>query len=240
MNDFVLGSSQRGRFRLVDDDYELNPGTLQGLREVQSWLAARDTVTRMLSPDWESNEERIARLIRNGPAPARSGGPPEVQRDRAVQQVRAAEVADLLAAVAELEEYKRLARQVNRHARRRVRLFEQEWNNSTAIQRAIMISMSALVGGSALGIILAHEETRGPALDLVGRLGFLEMPWPPGLSFKITSSSAQARYELPLPVEGVRVDAQVNRSRLPGRDVDYQITLQWNLLPLLRSNGIEF
>ncbi|TVQ28075.1 MAG: hypothetical protein EA370_17095 [Wenzhouxiangella sp.] len=236
MNDFTLRPAPRSRLRLLEDDLQISDETLAAFHATQSWLSSRAIVNQWLNPNWSSAEDEIARMLRSVPAqPAAANRP-----NRPEQPLRAASVSDLLRAVSQLPEVQALMLQANRGARRQFRLFEREWNNATFLHRAIMVTMATIVGGSAMGIILGHSETRGPALRAINLAGPIGIPGAPGTSIRISPDGVEAAYELPLPVPGVSVEGEIGRSELPGRNVDWQVMVNVDIAAILRFRNIHF
>jgi hypothetical protein len=114
---------------------------------------------------------------------------------------------------------------------RRLRLLRTEWNRASAGERVVMVTMTGLVIGSSIGIIMANRPTRQAAFDLIkGR----EIPIPgvDGLSFQILERGGAIT--VPLGVPGLSGSTRV---QLPegASHPDYDVMVHLDLMELVRS-----
>jgi len=125
----------------------------------------------------------------------------------------------------------RLVEQAHDEGLRRLRLLRAEWNRASPGERAVMVTMTSLVAGSSVGIIIANRPTRQTAFDLIkGR--DIPIPGVDGLSFQVLDRGGAVT--APLGVPGLSGTARLQFPGSPSRP-DYNVMINLDVLEFLRS-----
>jgi hypothetical protein len=229
--EFGDSSGRQPRFRLLDQQLRLDPEILRMMREIEARLTARQMVNLFLQPDWQLQTPLWQTwLTQPKLAP---------QRPSAMQYVpgagpstpRPGEVADVARAVYQLPAVQRLVLQAHDEGIHQLGVLRREWESGSTADRAVMVSMSGLVVGSSLTIILANQQTRVLAFDLIkGR----EIPVPGvrGLSFQLLDQGGAVR--APLGVPGLSGSA---RLQFPTQRPDFEVTVSFDVMEFVRSRN---
>ncbi len=233
-----FGGNQRRfpRARLTDErQLELRPEFSDLVLQAQARLRQPATLDLWLNPSWLEVESDLDRMLRSG-APAPVPNPLAFEPGRGPDQARAGNASDLLAAFMAIPAVQAQMRAAHGEARRQLRLLAREWEGSTHVERSIMITMTALVAGSIVGALLAHDETRALVL---GRIYDQAIPVPrvDGLSVRILPRGGQV--DTPLGLPGLSGMARVQGHATPGGPTDIRFMINFDLMRYLRSRGLE-
>lgn len=216
------------RFHLLDQELHLDPDIQRMARELETRMAARQMVGLWLQPDWSTllpvweTTMALPTLRPAGPLFTPGAGP---------STPRPADFSDVSGAVWQLPPVQRLAEQAHDEGLRRLRLLRAEWNRASPGERTVMVTMTSIVVGSSIGIIVANQPTRHAAFDLLkGR--DIPIPFVDGLSFQILDRGGSVT--APLGVPGL---SGSTRLQFPGSasHPDYNVMINFDVLKFLRS-----
>jgi hypothetical protein len=119
---------------------------------------------------------------------------------------------------------------VHDEGQQRLRLLRSEWDRASTGDRVVMVSMTSLVLGSSVAIVLANRETRQLAFDLI-KGHDISVPGVDGLSFQILDRGGSVT--APLGVPGLTGTA---RLQIPGGPLpDYEIRVNFDVMEFVRS-----
>jgi hypothetical protein len=212
------------RFHLLDQELHLDPDIQRMARELETRMAARQVVELWLRPDFSLPDWHT---IMSRPVQHPSGllftpgaGP---------STPRPGDFSDVADAIYKLPPVQGLVGQVHDEGLRRLRLLRAEWNRASPGERTVMVSMTSIVVGSSVAIILASEPTRHAAFDLIkGR--DIPIPLVDGLSFRILDRGGS----LTVPLgHGLSGSAGLQFPGAPSHP-DYDIMIKLDVLELLR------
>ncbi|HEY6221839.1 MAG TPA: hypothetical protein VIX13_04820, partial [Candidatus Eisenbacteria bacterium] len=216
------------RIRLLDQELHLDPDIQRMARELEAQMAARQIVGLWLRPDWNALlpawQSIMSQPLQRPAAPMFTpGAGPAIARP--------AELSDLTGAVWQLQPVQRLAEQAHDEGLRRLRLLRAEWNRASPGERTVMVTMTSIVVGSSIAIILANRPTRQAAFDLIkGR--DIPIPGVDGLSFQILDRGGAVT--VPLGVPGLSGSARLQFPGAPSHP-DYNVMINLDVLEFLRS-----
>jgi hypothetical protein len=97
---------------------------------------------------------------------------------------RPGDLSDVTDAIYKLPPVQGLVERAHDEGLRQLRLLRAEWNRASPGERTVMVTMTGVVVGSSIGIILANEPTRHAAFDLI-RGRDIPVPLVDGLSYQI-------------------------------------------------------
>ena len=216
------------RLRLLDQELHLDPDIQRLARELEAQMAARQIVGLWLRPDWNMLLPAW-RTIMLQPLPRPAG--PTFTPGAGPDTPRPAELSDLTAAVYQIPAVQRLVEQAHDEGLRRLRLLRADWDRASPGERAVMVTMTSIVVGSSIGIIMANRPTRQAAFDLIkGR--DIPVPGVDGLSFQILDRGGSIT--APLGVPGLSGTARLQFPGAPGQP-DYNVMINLDVLEFLRS-----
>ena len=212
------------RFHLLDQELHLDPDVQRMARELETRMASRQLVQLWLRPDftlpaWQSVMSQPL------PRPAK----PMFTPGAGPSTPRPGELSDVTDALYQLPPVQGLVGQVHDEGLRQLRLLRGEWNRASPGERTVMVTMTGIVVGSSVGIILANEPTRHAAFDFIkGR--DIPIPFVDGLSFKILDRGGSLTVPLGHGFSGT------TRLQFPGdaSHPDYGVMLNLDVLELLR------
>ena len=232
MSDFEFGRYRAPRISLMEDHLTLNPETIRILQEIQAEMAARRMINLWLRPNWETLMPTWQSMLTQPnlvPSPPR---PPGIQfaPGAGPSTPRPADLSHLTNAIYQLPAVQRLVHQAHDEGLRQLGILRSEWENASPSQRAVMVTMAGMVAGGTLTIILANQQTRQMAFNLIqGR--DIPVPGVDGLSFQILDRGGSVT--APLGVPGLSGTA---RLQLPsGAAPDYQVTVNFDVMEFIRS-----
>ncbi len=216
------------RIRLLDQQLHLDPDIQRMAREIEAQMASRQIINLWLQPDWsmllpawqtimtQPLQRPVAPMFTPGAGPATP---------------RPGELSDLTGAVWQLPPVQRLAEQAHDEGLRRLRLLRAEWERASPGERTVMVTMTSIVVGSSIGIIMANRPTRQAAFDLIkGR--DIPIPGVDGLSFQILDRGGAVT--VPLGVPGLSGSARLQFPGAPSHP-DYNVMVNLDVLEFLRS-----
>jgi hypothetical protein len=213
------------RFHLLDQELHLDPDIQRMARELETRMAARQLVQLWLRPnftlpDWQT--------IMSQPLPRPDG--PLFTPGAGPDTPRPGDFSDVTDALFKLPPVQGLVGRVHDEGLRRLRLLRAEWNGASTGERAVMVTMTSIVVGSSVGIILANEPTRHAAFDLIkGR--DIPIPLVDGLSFQILDRGGS----LTVPLgRGLSGSARLQFPGTPSHP-DYDVMIKLDVLELLRG-----
>lgn len=216
------------RLRLLDQELHLDPDIQRMAQELEAQMAARQIVRLWLQPDW-STLLPAWQTIMSQPL-QRPAGPMFIPGAGPVTP-RPGEFSDVTGAVYRLPPVQRLVEQAHDEGLRRLRLLRAEWNRASPGERAVMVTMTSIVVGSSIGIIVANRPTRQAAFDLIkGR--DIPIPGVDGLSFQILDRGGSIT--APLGVPGLSGSARLQFPGAPSHP-DYNVMINLDVLEFLRS-----
>ena len=216
------------RIRLLDQQLHLDPDIQRMAREIEAQMASRQIINLWLQPDWNmllpTWQTIMAQPVQRPAGPMFTpGAGPAVARP--------AELSDLTGAVWQLPPIQRLAEQAHDEGLRRLRLLRAEWERASPGERTVMVTMTSIVVGSSIGIIMANRPTRQAAFDFIkGR--DIPIPGVDGLSFQILDRGGAVT--VPLGVPGLSGSARLQFPGAPSHP-DYNVMVNFDVLEFLRS-----
>lgn len=213
------------RFRLLDEELHLDPEVQRMARELETRMAGRVLVPLWLRPDFTLPTWQTMMSVPL-PRPAAPLFTPGAGPDTP----RPAELSDVANAVYQLPPVQHVVEQVHDEGLRQLRLLRSEWNSASGGERAVMVTMTGLVVGSSVGILLANPPTRRAAFDFIkGR--DIPIPFVDGLSFQILDRGGSVTVPFGHGFSGT------TRLQFPGsaEHPDYDVTIKLDVLELLRS-----
>lgn len=223
------------RFRLMNEQLHLDPEITRTIQEIEARMAARQMVNQFLQPNWQllmptwqsilARPNALTLPAAPQPAPAMTYVP-----GAGPATPRAGELGDVTRAVYQLPAVQHLVTQAHDEGLHQLRILRGEWERATPTDRAVMVTMTGLVVGSSLTIILANQQTRSMAFDLV-KGHDIPIPGVDGLSFQILDRGGSVT--APLGVPGLSGSA---RLQLPSAArPDYEITVNFDVMEFIRS-----
>ena len=216
------------RVRLLDQQLHLDPDIQRMAQELEMQMAARQIVGLWLRPDWSALLPAW-QTIMSQPLPGPAA--PMFTPGAGPATARAGDFSDVTGAVYQLPAVQRLVEQAHDEGLRRLRLLRAEWNRASPGERAVMVTMTSLVAGSSVGIIIANRPTRQTAFDLIkGRN--IPIPGVDGLSFQVLDRGGAVT--APLGVPGLSGTARLQFPGSPSRP-DYNVMINLDVLEFLRS-----
>jgi len=214
--------------RLLDQELHLDPDIQRMAQELEAQMAARQIVGLWLRPNW-STLLPAWQTIMSQPLQRPAG--PMFTPGAGPATPRPGDLSDVTSAVYQLPAVQHLAQQAHDEGLRRLRLLRAEWNRSSPGERTVMVTMTSIVVGSSIGIIVANQPTRQAAFDLIkGR--DIPIPGVDGLSFQILDRGGSIT--APLGVPGLSGSARLQFPGAPSHP-DYNVMINLDVLELLRS-----
>jgi len=214
------------RFRLLDQELHLDPDVQRMARELETRMAARQMVQLWLRPDFSLPAWQT---LVSQPLPRPAG--PMFTPGAGPSTPRPGDFSDVTGAIYQLPPVQGLVGQAHDEGLRRLRLLRAEWNRASPGERTVMVTMTSIVVGSSIGIIVANQPTRQAAFDLIkGR--DIPIPFVDGLSFQILDWGGSIT--APLGVPGLSGSARLQFPGAPSHP-DYNVMINLNVLELLRS-----
>ena len=216
------------RLRLLDQQLHLDPDIQRMARELEAQMAARQIIRLWLQPDW-STLQPAWQAIMSQPLQRPAG--PMFTPGAGPATPRSAELSDLTGAVWQLPPVQRLVERAHDEGLLRLRLLRAEWDRASPGERTVMVTMTSIVVGSSIAIILANRPTREAAFDLIkGR--DIPIPGVDGLSFQILDRGGSIT--APLGVPGLSGSARLQFPGAPSHP-DYNVMINLDVLEFLRS-----
>jgi hypothetical protein len=216
------------RIRLLDQELHLDPEIQRMARELEAQMAARQLIRLWLQPDWSTLLPAWQTIMAQ---PLQRPAGPMFTPGAGPAIARPADFSDLSRAVWQLPPVQRLAEQAHDEGLRRLRLLRAEWDRASPGERAVMVTMTSIVVGSSIGIILANQPTRQAAFDLIkGR--DIPVPGVDGLSFQILDRGGSVT--VPLGVPGLSGTARLQFPGAPTQP-DYNVMINLDVMEFLRS-----
>jgi hypothetical protein len=213
------------RFHLLDQELHLDPDIQRMARELETRMAGRQIVRLWLRPDFSLPAWQT---MMSQPLPSPAG--PLFTPGAGPSTPRPGDFSDVTDAIYKLPPVQGLVERAHDEGLRQLRLLRAEWNRATPGERTVMVSMTSIVVGSSIGIILANQPTRQAAFDLIkGR--DIPIPFVDGLSFQILDRGGSLTVPLGHGLSGS------GRLQFPGAasHPDYDFTIKLDVLELLRS-----
>jgi hypothetical protein len=221
------------RFRLMNEELHLDPEVTRIIQDIEARMAARQLVNQFLQPNWQlllpTWQSIVAQPNAFGPTP-RPAPTMDYVPGAGPSTPRAGELGDVTSAVYRLPVVQHLVLQAHDEGLRQLRLLRGEWERATPADRAVMVTMTGIVVGSSLTIILANQQTRSMAFDLVkGRQ--ISIPGVDGLSFQILDRGGSVTAPLGVPGLSGTARLQVPSAARP----DYEVTVTFDVMEFIRS-----
>jgi len=216
------------RLRLLDQELHLDPEIQRMAQELEAQMAARRIVGLWLRPDWSTLlptwQTIMSRPLQLSTAPLFTPG-------AGPATPRPGDFSDVTGAIYQLPPVQRLVEQAHDEGLRRLRLLRAEWDRASPGERTVMVTMTSIVVGSSIGIIMANRPTRQAAFDLIkGR--DIPIPGVDGLSFQILDRGGSIT--APLGVPGLTGSARLQFPGAPSHP-DYNVMINLDVLEFLRS-----
>ena len=212
------------RFHLLDQELHLDPDIQRMARELETRMASRQLVQLWLRPDFTLPNWQA---IMSQPLPRPAG--PLFTPGAGPETPRQGDFSDVAHAIYQLPPVQNLVERAHDEGLRQVRLLRAEWNRASPGERTIMVTMTGLVVGSSVGIILANQPTREAAFNFIkGR--DIPVPLVDGLSFQILDRGGSVTFPLGHGFSGT------TQLQFPGAVThpDYNVTLKLDVLELFR------
>jgi hypothetical protein len=195
-------------------------------RELETRMAARQFVQLWLQPDFTLPTWQT---IMSQPSPRPAG--PMFTPGAGPSTPRPGELSDVTDAIYKLPQVQGLVSQAHDEGLRQLRLLRAEWDRASPGERTVMVTMTGLVLGSTIGIIVANQPTRQAAFDLIkGR--DIPIPGVDGLSFQILDHGGSVT--APLGVPGLSGTARLQFPGAPN-DPSYSVMINLDVMELLRG-----
>jgi hypothetical protein len=232
MSDYEFGRYRAPRIRLMDAQLTLDPETIRIMEEIQAQMAARQMINLWLRPNWQSLMPSWQLMLTQQPLfPTQrqpSGG--QFVPGAGPSTPRPGDLSDVTSAIYQLPAVQRLVNQAHDEGNRQLGILRREWETASPGDRAVMVSMGGIVAGSTLAIILANQQTRQLAFNLI-KGHDIPIPGVDGLSFQILDRGGSVT--APLGVPGLSGSA---RLQLPsGAPPDYQAMVNFDVMEFIRS-----
>lgn len=208
------------RFSLIDDELRIDPEYLADLELASHALRAVDWSTL----PFERDASRWLRAPVDAPdvaATPASSEPPRVGT-----------LDDLVSAILALPGSKRLLSLAQDEALRRVDALKKELAGASAGMRVASIATLGVVGGVALGSLLAAEPSRAAALSLLKGQD-IPLPGVDGLSLRVLGAGAEVTAPVGLPGVSVTVHADLPS----GKSADVGVMVKFDLAAFLKARG---
>lgn len=222
------------RFHLMDEQLHLDPDIERMIQEIDARMAAGQTRNLFLQPDWRMVLPSFQSILDRSTlttTPATQGtASPGYTPGAGPATPRAGELSDVTKAIYQLPAVQRVMLRVHDEGHQQLRLLRSEWNNASAGERVTMVTMTSLVVGSSVAIVLANRETRLLAFDLI-KGHDISVPGVDGLSFKILDRGGAVT--APLGVAGLSGSARLQFPN--GRQPDYEISVSFDVMEFVRS-----
>ena len=200
------------RFHLLDQELHLDPDIQRMARELETRMAPRQIVGLWLRPDFSLPAWQT---IMSQPLPSPAG--PLFTPGAGPSTPRPGDFSDVISAIYQLPPVQGLVEQAHDEGLRQLRLLRAEWNRASSGERTVMVTMTSIVVGSSIGIILGNQPTRHTVFDLIKGLD-IPVPFVKPLKFRIDLSGSA-------------------RPQSPGASShpDYNVMIKLDVLELLRS-----
>jgi hypothetical protein len=227
MDTFGFGYRPR-RIRLLDQELHLDPDIQRMLLELETQMAHRHVIQLWLQPDWNVLQPTWQTILS---VPTSHPAGPSFTPGAGPDTPRPGELSDITGAIYKLPAVQGLVERAHDEGLRQLRLLRTEWNRSSPGERAVMVTMSGIVLGSSIGILMANQPTRQAAFDLIkGR--DIPVPGVTGLSFQILERGGAIT--VPLGVPGLSGTAKVQVPEGASHP-NYNVMVNLNLMDLVES-----
>jgi|GEM_PF-2908961 len=206
------------RFSLGNFQLHLNPVLMKEMRALQQGPPSAQLRNLFLQPKWSiMTQSDVDSLLR-----ARTPGPKAalVPRGQGPASPKAAEVGDLLKAIWGIPTVRNATGDLLNLASRKAK---SDWGSLPGRDRALLVSWSGLIAGSALTTVLVNKESRKTLLDLlVGR--DIPVPGLNGLKVQIRESGAGASLKN-VGNSGIGIQGGGGMSASGSAQYDFMLTL---------------
>ncbi len=232
MSDFQFGRYRAPRIRLMDTQLTLDADTIRIMQEIQAQMAAGQMINLWLRPNWQALMPDFQMMLTQQPLFPNQSQPSGSQYvpGAGPSTPRPGDLSDVTSALYQLPAVQRLVNQAHDEGNRQLGVLRSEWENASTGDRAAMVTMGGLVVGSTLAIILANQQTRQLAFNLI-KGHSIPVPGVDGLSFQILDRGGSVT--APLGVPGLSGGA---RLQLPsGAQPDYEVTVTFDVMAFIRS-----
>ena len=225
---------RRPRFRLMNEQLHLDPDIARQIQEIETRMAARQLVNQFLQPNWQQLMPTFQSIVAQPNPLLLRTPPPTPGRDyvpgAGPSTPRAGELSDVTGAIYRLPAVQRLVLQAHDEGLHQLRVLRGEWERATPTDRAVMVTMTGLLVGSSLTIVLANQQTRDMAFDLIkGR--DIPIPGVDGLSFQILDRGGAVTAPLGVPGLSGSARLQFPNAARP----DYEVTVTFDVMEFIRS-----
>jgi hypothetical protein len=221
------------RVRLLDEQLHLDPDIVRIIEEIDAKMAARQMINNWLQPNWlalmTSYQSLLSRPSPLLPTPPRAPSP-QYTPGTGPATPRPGELGDVIGAVYQLPAVQRIVIQAHDEGHRQVRLLRKEWDEASTGDRVAMVTMTTLVGGSAIGIVLGNQQTRSMAFDLV-KGHDIPVPLVDGLSFKLLDRGGGITAPLGVPGLSGSARLQFPAAARP----DYEVTVTFDVMEFIHA-----
>jgi hypothetical protein len=219
------------RFHLLDQELHLDPDIQRMARELETRMAARQMVGLWLRPDfslpaWQNVVYQPVKTVQTVQTPVGPMFSPD--DDRSAPQP--AVLSDVTDAIYKLPVVQGLVERAHDEGLRRLRLLRAEWNRASPGERTVMVTMTSIVVGSSIGIILANQPTRQGAFDFIKGKS-LPVPFVDPLHFQILDRGGAISADFGRGLSGSA------RLQFPGAPShpDYNVMITLDVVKLVRS-----
>lgn len=238
MGDFDFGY-RPPRIRLLDQQLTLDPDIQRMMGEIEAQMAARRILQDMLAPNWnlllphwDSILSNPASNVFNAPNPSPAPSIWSAPQGAGPSTPRPGEFSDVMRALSQLPAVQRLTTEAHDEGMRQLRVLRSDWDNASTGERIGMVSMAAVFAGSLITPIVANQQTRLLAFNLI-KGNDIPVPGVDGLSFKLLDNGAGIT--TPLGIPGLSGSAQVQVPNL--NNVSYQFNVNFDVMEFVRSRS---
>lgn len=230
-----MGDFDLSRFRLgAPDEFRLrlDPGIEAEMQRLGLLTSSGRFRQLCLTPDWRSlQQSELDRWLRQPPTPPR---PPLVPRGAGPATPRAGEVSDILQGVWRIPAVQGAAQRVSDRVTHQL---SRDFRNLTPSERALGITFGVVITGTALAGVLANRDARQQAFDLIKDRN-IPVPGVEGLRFRISDHGATVN--TPTGITGLSVRGSFNVNDSPGRRVDYEGFVTFDVARFLRASNVAW
>lgn len=222
------GFGYRPRLRLLDEELRLDPEIQRRIQELEEQFVDRRLLRLWLRPDFSAPQPTWQTMM--ALPPQRPAGP-AFTPGAGPATPRPGDLSDVTGAIYRLPAVQRLVERAHDEGLHQLRILRSEWDSASLGDRTLMVTMTSLVVGSSIAIIMANRPTREAAFDFI-RGRDIPVPGVDGLSFQILDRGGSVTF--PLGVPGLSGSTRLQFPSGASRP-DYNVRFNLDLLELIRS-----
>jgi hypothetical protein len=208
------------------DRLRLDPDIEAQIQALQSEDASARLLTSMLRPNWFAlPQPTLDRLLLALPMTASR---PLVPRGAGPDMARAADVGDLMRALWAVPAFQQAATRVGDQVADPAR---RGWERSSAGDKAVMISSSALMAGGALAGVLSNQQARTATFNLLVNRD-VPVPGVDGLTVRLRPRGAAATYR---NIGGSGLGISAGGQATAGRTPDCEVMFTFDVTRYVRN-----